>query len=49
MSDGPEWECPDCGATNTIDPAVVDLCVESWESCDKCGERYSFNLRGKSA
>lgn len=48
MSD-PSWECPNCGQTNNLVPSVVDLCVEVWESCEGCGNTYSFDLRGKSA
>lgn len=41
------WECPECGTVNTLDPAVVSLCVEHWTSCEQCGEQWAFNLAGK--
>jgi len=42
------WECPDCGTENELDPAVVDFCVDVWESCEQCGSRYSIKLAGES-
>jgi len=41
------FECMRCGAFNELDPAVVELCVEHWTSCDECGKRQALKLRGK--